>query len=278
MRLRVVADDFGYCACRDEGIERCSRPEGLVTSISVLVTHGHVAGKEKCKHLRRGLHLNLTEGKPLSAPHTVPSLVDGQGMMKGKFGLRADPPLAADVRRETEKQIHRFRELFGALPSHLDGHQHVHVLPSICGEVAAVMSEMNIQWTRLPRQSVSPDAHPWVPSNLLAFFESVSANANDAASIFRQQGIDFSEYFIGLSTQGGMATEDRIVAELERIVLAHPQPSDRLLVEWMVHPGLSCRENHGDEFNASQDRTLERNLLTSASLRKRIEALGFEWD
>lgn len=33
------------------------------------------------------------------------------------------------VREELEAQLSRFRELLGRAPTHVDGHQHVHVLP-----------------------------------------------------------------------------------------------------------------------------------------------------
>lgn len=33
------------------------------------------------------------------------------------------------VREELEAQLSRFRELMGRSPTHVDGHQHVHVLP-----------------------------------------------------------------------------------------------------------------------------------------------------
>lgn len=33
------------------------------------------------------------------------------------------------VREELEAQLSRFRELLGRSPTHVDGHQHVHVLP-----------------------------------------------------------------------------------------------------------------------------------------------------
>lgn len=33
------------------------------------------------------------------------------------------------VREELEAQLSRFRELLGRDPTHVDGHQHVHVLP-----------------------------------------------------------------------------------------------------------------------------------------------------
>lgn len=37
--------------------------------------------------------------------------------------------MSLQVREELEAQLSRFRELLGRSPTHVDGHQHVHVLP-----------------------------------------------------------------------------------------------------------------------------------------------------
>lgn len=37
--------------------------------------------------------------------------------------------LSFQVREELEAQLSRFQELLGGNPTHVDGHQHVHVLP-----------------------------------------------------------------------------------------------------------------------------------------------------
>jgi predicted glycoside hydrolase/deacetylase ChbG (UPF0249 family) len=102
MLLRVVADDFGYCQCRSDGIGKCSSPAGLVNTLSVLVTHNTTITPPEGVEL--GLHLNLTEGRPVSAD--VPSLVDAAtGLMRGKFGVREKRPSDADVRREAVAQV-----------------------------------------------------------------------------------------------------------------------------------------------------------------------------
>jgi len=78
MNIKITADDFGYCSKRNAGIIE-SVNKGIVNSVSVLVNGSCV---EPCAHLftknvKIGLHLNLTEGKPLK---TVKSIVDEQGI------------------------------------------------------------------------------------------------------------------------------------------------------------------------------------------------------
>jgi predicted glycoside hydrolase/deacetylase ChbG (UPF0249 family) len=77
-----------------------------------------------------GLHLDLTEFTPLSAP-----LVDGlsQPLSIGKTIIKAysrQLPLTALV-REFTLQLQRFYDVMGFNPHFIDGHQHIHQFPRI---------------------------------------------------------------------------------------------------------------------------------------------------
>uniref|UniRef100_A0A8C0DEK8 Carbohydrate deacetylase n=1 Tax=Balaenoptera musculus TaxID=9771 RepID=A0A8C0DEK8_BALMU len=136
VRLVVTADDFGYCPRRDEGIVEAFLA-GAVTSVSLLVNG---AAAESAAELARrhriptGLHANLSEGRPVGpARHGASSLLGPEGFFLGKMGFReavaAGEVVLPQVRGELEAQLSRFRELLGRDPTHVDGHQHVHVLP-----------------------------------------------------------------------------------------------------------------------------------------------------
>ncbi|XP_028683775.1 carbohydrate deacetylase isoform X3 [Macaca mulatta] len=136
VRLVVTADDFGYCPRRDEGIVEAFLA-GAVTSVSLLVNG---AATESAAELARrhsiptGLHANLSEGRPVGpARRGASSLLGPEGFFLGKMGFR-EAVAAGDVdlpqvREELEAQLSCFRELMGRAPTHVDGHQHVHVLP-----------------------------------------------------------------------------------------------------------------------------------------------------
>uniref|UniRef100_A0AC11CQ84 YdjC chitooligosaccharide deacetylase homolog n=1 Tax=Ovis aries TaxID=9940 RepID=A0AC11CQ84_SHEEP len=136
VRLVVTADDFGYCPRRDEGIVEAFLA-GAVTSVSLLVNGS--AAESAAELARRhqiptGLHANLSEGRPVGpARHGASSLIGSEGFFLGKMGFRravaAGEVILAQVREELEAQLSRFRELLGRDPTHVDGHQHVHVLP-----------------------------------------------------------------------------------------------------------------------------------------------------
>lgn len=66
--LKITADDFGYSKERNNGIERAINC-GIVNSVSVLVNGSSLDMPQTLltsKGVRIGLHLNLTEGKPVT--------------------------------------------------------------------------------------------------------------------------------------------------------------------------------------------------------------------
>jgi predicted glycoside hydrolase/deacetylase ChbG (UPF0249 family) len=99
-----------------------------------------------------GLHLNLTEGRPVSAHGEISSLADAQGFLyRHPFEL-----LSAVVRRrvgivDLEKEIRA--QIEKALSadvqvSHVDGHKHVHVLPQVFQLICRIAPEYGIQAVR----------------------------------------------------------------------------------------------------------------------------------
>lgn len=104
---------------------------------------------------RVGLHLQLTDGRPLTESDLVPSLVDRDGLFPRRpstlMRLRAD-----EVLLEWRNQLASLRAL-GIEPSHIDSHHHVHVLPGA--------REAYVQLARetVPR---ARGGHPWVIQRL----------------------------------------------------------------------------------------------------------------
>jgi predicted glycoside hydrolase/deacetylase ChbG (UPF0249 family) len=112
----VNADDFG----RSHGINRgvvAAHEHGIVTSASLMVCWP--AARDAASYARdyprldMGLHLDLAEW------------VYESGEWRPLYE-RVDPSDARAVHDETWRQIERFDQLVGSLPSHLDSHQHVH--------------------------------------------------------------------------------------------------------------------------------------------------------
>jgi predicted glycoside hydrolase/deacetylase ChbG (UPF0249 family) len=133
-RLAVCADDFGQDAGDAEVVARLAA-EGRLTAVSCLV--GGAAWPAAAARLRalpagvaRGLHLNFTEGEPVSPElrRLWPRLPSLPRLVGAAFSGRL-PLQAMGVERRA--QWDRFVDAVGAAPDFVDGHQHVHHLPGL---------------------------------------------------------------------------------------------------------------------------------------------------
>ena len=141
-KLVINADDFGMFPEVNRGIIECFE-SGSITSTTLMVnaegTSDAVSLAEKYPDLGVGLHFTLTHGKPVSPPWEIPSLVDEGGNFCSRFhferGIILRRIKLLDVKKELEAQIGKFRN-FGLKMTHIDGHHHVHIFPSIFKVVA----------------------------------------------------------------------------------------------------------------------------------------------
>src|SRR6185503_13650054 len=113
--LIVNADDFGLTRRVTQGILDAHR-DGIVTSTTLLANGGAfgdaVSMSRRAPQLGIGVHLNLSEGAPVSRPFNIPSLVDAQGTLHLTPGLLGAGILQhkvslSDVERELHAQIEK---------------------------------------------------------------------------------------------------------------------------------------------------------------------------
>ncbi len=134
--LIVNADDLGLAEPETDAILSCWS-HGAITSATAMVwmrDSARAAELVRATELPVGLHLNLVE--PFSAPG-VPEDVSAaqrrvaQRLRSGR-GHRYvyHPGWARDFERCIAAQLARFTELFGRAPTHVDGHQHMHLVPN----------------------------------------------------------------------------------------------------------------------------------------------------
>ena len=89
--LIVTADDFGYALERDRGIIEAFK-NGIITRASLLV-NGFSATSTAIELAQKhgftlGIHLNLTEGRPVCENHESSLRRMGFCDFRGKFGFR----------------------------------------------------------------------------------------------------------------------------------------------------------------------------------------------
>ena len=133
--LGLCADDFGLAPGISAGIARLARARRL-TAISCITNSPHwVTAAQLLQGLPDsvdvGLHLNFTEGLPLSSRLArrwprLPSLP--RLIVQAHLGLLP----SRRMRNEVHAQLSAFsRDRLGKPPNFIDGHQHVHHLPGL---------------------------------------------------------------------------------------------------------------------------------------------------
>jgi hopanoid biosynthesis associated protein HpnK len=165
-RLIVNADDLGLTEGVSHGILHAHH-YGMVTSTSLLANGEAfdmaVALCSKAPRMSVGVHLALTQGKPVLSADQIPTLVDLHGrqptdawvlvhrLVTHRVSLR-------EIEIELRAQITRVLAA-GITPTHLDGHQHIHVLPGIAEIVIKLAQEFGIRKVRCPIEAI-PVAMP----------------------------------------------------------------------------------------------------------------------
>ena len=273
-RLIVNADDLGADESRNAGIFEAVEA-GAVTAVSILVNGPafpdaleRIAAEAR-GGISFGIHLNLTEGKPL-----VPGpacLTDSGGRFPGKAEAHRRLMIAGD--REWEDAIGReFAAQVGALRDagipvdHLDGHQHIHIFPAVIEAAVRTAATFGIPWIRLPEEPVPVFTDREGPVDT-AEARMFSRLASAARSRIRRSGLRTTDHFRGLYLKGRLTPES-----LEETLSALPSG----LAELMVHPGRASAEGGQGPFSSFSNRDRERELeaLTGGQFRETLDRHG----
>ncbi|MCL4557569.1 MAG: ChbG/HpnK family deacetylase [Deltaproteobacteria bacterium] len=251
----VNADDFGLCREITAGIVR-AHEEGIVTSTSVAVNGAYF--KDGLPLLKgcgidAGIHLTLTGGEaPVSG--TIEGLVDGSGLflrsyrevapriVLGRFDRDA-------LRRELSEQIGMLRDS-GVPVSHMDSHQHLHLLPGIRDIAIELAHRFKIRWIRVP--SARGAGARGLVMNVLGRGLKVR---------LREHGLAFTDWFGGFEHRGHMAG-----ARLSSLV----KGLGNGITELMVHPGYDASAVYNWGY-AWED---ELEALTSEDMKAMIKEMG----
>jgi len=239
----VNADDFGLSPGVCRGI-LTAMEKGIVTATSAMVCAPNAAQVIprylQPLHGRLGLHLQLTKGACCSDPGQIPSLVEASG----RFPDSLDPAAQLDpdeVLQEFRAQVARLRE-FGAQPSHLDSHHHVHKLPGVFPAYCRLARELG------------------VPARGLG-------TAHTAA--LRRQGIPAADVFVGSWFKDAITPGEL----LELAARALPALPEQGCMEIMTHPGYA--DTPLEEVSSyTAHRETELQSLCAAELRQGLRELG----
>ena len=179
-----------------------------------------------------GVHLTLIGEKPLLPPEQIPSLVDENGQLAEKYpqfmarffkGAVSLKEVRAELAAQIQKVVDR-----GLRITHIDSHQHLHVLPGIIDIALELAAAHQIKAVRIPSVPLgftggySCTPGQFVGRSGLIF---LAALARRKA---RQRGFRTPDHFFGIVAGGGLREESFL-----EILRKLPAGS----TEIMIHPG-----------------------------------------
>ena len=267
-RLVIVnADDFGLHEDIDRGIQE-AHLNGIVTSASIVAcgdAFGHAVEMIRtCPELDVGLHFALIGEKPVADHRCISSLIASDGRF-----FKTYKPLLSRFLLEKIDVTHIYFELeaqlnlllrSGISPSHLDSHQHVHMLPSVWRVVLDLARRFNIPFVRIPR------------------FNSIGSHAQNCLDTISRVGLNFlsrkkfrlfdrpnsADNTVGLHLSGRL-NEDHLCELLTQL-----PPG---LSELVVHPGITSHSLR-EKYQWGYRWTEELSSLTSPRVKQMTEDLA----
>jgi chitin disaccharide deacetylase len=201
-----------------------------------------------------GLHLNLTLGAPATP---MRNLAPGGAFPTLSVLLRRTVTGALDrqeIAAEIERQLDLFEQHLGFPPDHIDGHQHVQVLPVIR---SALLDALVQRYKTSPPLVRDPsDAADQLIARGLAGAKAVTVKALAArfAGAARQRGLPVNSRFAGFSAFDTKASyQGEIERELDRgrsggaaisVIMCHPGYADAALAA--LDPVVERRQQEHD--------------------------------
>lgn len=278
-RLIINADDFGWSSSINEAVER-AHSNGVLTSASIMAGGGaveeaiRIAGRNP--KLGLGLHLTLAQGKPLSEKRDIQSLCtpDGNFLTRTQLARKAVQGKLRpdDLRNEFLAQLNRLTSA-GVNLTHIDSHQHIHVLPQVREVVLSEAKRLGLAVR--------------IPDETQLWFGGRGRGLSGLVQLGRKMNLRFwAAGFRRKAVLAKLRANDHFVSPfglLPPIRELTPAAFDFLLrklkpglTEMMVHPGLGddLAEVWGGDPQLMTDRRTEARVLCSAGFKAEIDRLG----
>src|SRR5690606_12610933 len=150
MKLIINADDFGLSKSVNEAILDLCRL-GSITSTSVMANmpfSDEVVQLLKFENISIGLHINFTQGRPVSRPDEVPTIVDEYGHFYSKEKLirkiNEKSVNYIDIERELMAQYLKLFNIIGHRLTHFDSHQGSTRIKYVYKSLVSITRQLNI--------------------------------------------------------------------------------------------------------------------------------------
>jgi len=272
-KLIINADDFGLHRDINTGII-IGYQTGCITSTSIMPTAGafeHAVDLASAHSgLGIGVHLTLVGEKPVCDPSTVPSLVGEQGefspqypqfllkFISGQVRLR-------EIRQEMEDQVRKVANM-GINITHLDSHQHLHIMPGIIDIVIDIAKQFGIKALRIPAEPYFfAGGYPFTLPRMMGR-SGLTTLARLARKKAKRYGLVTPDYFFGMLAGGNM-TEKYLLTIIDQL------PNG--VSEIMIHPG-SDDTILKEQFNWNYNWQAELAAVTSKNVLRRLAEMKIQ--
>lgn len=270
------ADDFGLSFAHNRAI--LEGIQGGILKSASLAANGEAFDEAvqkiipACPDLGIGVHLNILEGKALSAE--IDKLTDINGNFNNSFlklFIKAynykDNLFFEQVEKEFRAQIEKVKNA-GIKITHLDSHKHLHVIPPIFDIVCKLAKEYGISQVRTHFEK------PYIIPDIIMHLNSIYF-----VNIIRTTIFGFLTYFNKLKTDEYRLKTNDYLLGLEYNSMMTPlsisyglialKGQQDITVEAVIHP---CRYEEGTIDNYFTEYRITKNQ----KLKNKIEKLGFE--
>ncbi|WP_293736307.1 ChbG/HpnK family deacetylase [uncultured Phascolarctobacterium sp.] len=273
-QLIVNADDFGLHPLINAGIIK-GHQEGFITSTSLMPSapcwQEAVRLAKENPRLGIGVHLTLVGGVPSVLPkEKVSSLLDDDGLFLPDYVAFAKRYYSSAVKRselEAELRAQLERALScGVNITHIDSHQHTHVLPGINSLVLKLSNEYNIIRVRIPKEGYLFTGGFQTGVGRLIGRSGLSFCADMAALRADSLGLRHPQHFYGMLAGGHLNAQ--LIANILRQL---PEG----VSEIMTHPGLDSVAL-GEAFSWQYHWREELDAYLDAGNKALLKELGIE--
>lgn len=239
--LIVTADDVGLDRGMTEGAIRAHR-EGIVTACSIVANGAELddaVARLRDTALEVGVHLSLVEERPLTGIRAAEKYTSFVPLYLARVIS------IAAIERELRTQIERVLST-GLRVTHVNGHQHLHLLPRVFSVVARLAKEYAIPYVRIV------DDHGSASRRMSMAI--LSALGRHARAPFT------NDRTIGVADAGHLQDVTPLLDHVEGVT------------ELVTHPGIGVRGYPAWRYAWDE----ETRALCAPRLRDELEARGIE--
>ena len=278
-RLIVNADDFGLHSAVNHGIlegyeKGCIRSTSFVAAGAAAEEAAELATKNP--GLGVGIHLTLVAERPVLPPSQVPSLIGENGYLLPDHTAFIRRYMTGGVRMEElhaecEAQILRAKEM-GIRLTHIDSHQHLHVLPGVIRTVLSLAKKYGFTKMRLPAEPfLFTGGYPTSAGRYVAKCGLTSC-ARLAKSKICRAGISTPDHFFGMLAGGHLFAKYflsilRALPDGVSEIMVHPG-KDNLVLDGIYHWGYHWEEELASVTSAEAIDIVKQRQIELISYRE----------